>query len=544
MKKITLLLALICSLGFAQTPSYKFTFDNTAVSAVGSATFTYNNNGGLPNAHFYVDNRNENELKALSLRNKTAIADGSALPIGNSERTIAFWFKNKDVASTQYIFNYGTPSNGAAFGLYVTENQIGFIGYGGPNFDGFANYTQVANTWTHYMITYNANNVNVYINNKLVLTKTCVLATAASSLGLGFGTGPIGSSCNFEIDDFQVYNSLLNDAEMFTVYRSDDNKTPMLAGVPTANLVYANFFTDSTSDSSPTGAVYETNNGSTKTVGSGNIPNTARDFNVNQSLVYRLESYGEDSSRLAFNDMRTIGILSNGFTVNLKIKIDQAYWNSLPNGKYVTFLTYAGIYMRILKGTANTAALQCGFQQQTGGFPQTTTNPTVNINIFDWTTITLTKNSASGANLVLYVNGVYKDIVASTSLTYYPTNFMTIGSTGVTNQSFKGQIDDLLIYNTALTSTQVSALNNTLLSNENFNTNNLKFNLYPNPATDILNISMETELKSVEIYSLLGQKVLSTDKNQVDVSSLSKGMYMVRVEDVEGSISTQKLIIK
>ena len=81
------------------------------------------------------------------------------------------------------------------------------------------------------------------------------------------------------------------------------------------------------------------------------------------------------------------------------------------------------------------------------------------------------------------------------------------------------------------------------LSNSDFD-GNLKFNLYPNPATNLVNIELATELKSVEIYSLQGQKVLSSNKNQVDVSSLSKGMYMVRVEDVESGVSTQKLIVE
>ena len=85
---------------------------------------------------------------------------------------------------------------------------------------------------------------------------------------------------------------------------------------------------------------------------------------------------------------------------------------------------------------------------------------------------------------------------------------------------------------------------NQTLATSDFNSNNLKFNLYPNPATDILNIAMETELKSIEIYSLLGQKVFSTNKNQIDVSSLSKGMYMVRVEDVNNGVSMQKLVIE
>ena len=55
---------------------------------------------------------------------------------------------------------------------------------------------------------------------------------------------------------------------------------------------------------------------------------------------------------------------------------------------------------------------------------------------------------------------------------------------------------------------------------------------------------MENEAQSVEIYSLQGQKVLTSFDKNVTVSSLSKGIYLVRIEDSNNAISTQKLIVK
>jgi Flp pilus assembly pilin Flp len=81
-----------------------------------------------------------------------------------------------------------------------------------------------------------------------------------------------------------------------------------------------------------------------------------------------------------------------------------------------------------------------------------------------------------------------------------------------------------------------------LLSTNDFNKSNLKFNLYPNPANSILNIDLATELKSVEIYSLQGQKVLTATEKKVNISGLSIGIYMVKVEDENGAIATKKLV--
>jgi Secretion system C-terminal sorting domain len=78
--------------------------------------------------------------------------------------------------------------------------------------------------------------------------------------------------------------------------------------------------------------------------------------------------------------------------------------------------------------------------------------------------------------------------------------------------------------------------------NENNPDNNFK--IYPNPASDYFTIEMENELKSVEIYSIHGQKVLTSNSKSINVSDLSKGIYFVRIEDQNSAVSTQKLIIK
>jgi hypothetical protein len=72
--------------------------------------------------------------------------------------------------------------------------------------------------------------------------------------------------------------------------------------------------------------------------------------------------------------------------------------------------------------------------------------------------------------------------------------------------------------------------------------------VYPNPATSILNIKVENNLSidTVEIYSILGSKVLSTNKleaDQLNVSELNSGMYVLRI--VSGADAfTKKIIIE
>lgn len=66
-----------------------------------------------------------------------------------------------------------------------------------------------------------------------------------------------------------------------------------------------------------------------------------------------------------------------------------------------------------------------------------------------------------------------------------------------------------------------------------------KLSFYPNPTKDILNIDNAVDIENIIIYDLSGKKVLTqtfnSKKGSVDVSSLAKGSYMVRVASKNGA---------
>ncbi len=78
------------------------------------------------------------------------------------------------------------------------------------------------------------------------------------------------------------------------------------------------------------------------------------------------------------------------------------------------------------------------------------------------------------------------------------------------------------------------------------NTSQLKTaaHLYSTAGVKTVTIEIEGELKQAEIYSLQGQKVMQSNSKNVNISNLSKGMYMVRIEDVDNAVATKKLVIE
>ena len=71
---------------------------------------------------------------------------------------------------------------------------------------------------------------------------------------------------------------------------------------------------------------------------------------------------------------------------------------------------------------------------------------------------------------------------------------------------------------------------------------NLK--IFPNPASDVLHISAETELKRIEIFTLSGQPVIKINGNSkvLDISRLDVGHYLIKLFADEGVVS--KLFVK
>ena len=57
--------------------------------------------------------------------------------------------------------------------------------------------------------------------------------------------------------------------------------------------------------------------------------------------------------------------------------------------------------------------------------------------------------------------------------------------------------------------------------------------VYPNPAYSKLYIKSDKRIANSqkELYNSVGQMVLRTKKNEIDVSGLSKGMYYLRIEN-------------
>ena len=158
-----------------------------------------------------------------------------------------------------------------------------------------------------------------------------------------------------------------------------------------------------------------------------------------------------------------------------------------------------------------------------------------NQNYGTWTPITIYSIAEDGTD--------YFDIVPQYELPYdLPVKeyfrvdmYLRLGSkyqtgewigTNIILESSAGQITYSILFWSDL-------LNVTEISNE--------VKLYPNPAKDIIKIE-GIEVAEVEVYNALGQRVkMVQSTNEIDLSGLVEGIYMLRITDAEGKVYTNKI---
>jgi hypothetical protein len=122
----------------------------------------------------------------------------------------------------------------------------------------------------------------------------------------------------------------------------------------------------------------------------------------------------------------------------------------------------------------------------------------------------------------------------------------TLSADGVWN-SYVADIDDAnntLSYDfTGLEFTKITASSvNASLTVEEIAKNDF-VKVYPNPTTDKLIIASKN-IKNSILYNINGQKVLETDRNELNVSQLPIGVYLLHTTNNQNQLSTFKIIKK
>lgn|SRR5690606_34528265 len=104
-------------------------------------------------------------------------------------------------------------------------------------------------------------------------------------------------------------------------------------------------------------------------------------------------------------------------------------------------------------------------------------------------------------------------------------------------------IDYTNVYHTYYYIDDVSLRKGSFLANKSFKGKEIK--IYPNPTNNYITIDGITsdEVKTISVFDVNGKRVYAIlENNQIDISELSSGVYILKIETKEGTVLNDKIV--
>lgn len=158
-----------------------------------------------------------------------------------------------------------------------------------------------------------------------------------------------------------------------------------------------------------------------------------------------------------------------------------------------------------------------------------------------WNMIT---GSYDGSTLKFYINGQLVRTLAITGPVNYSTDPLYFGTTGSAGQNFKGNIDDIGIWNRALSASEILGLYTAITAVPALSDNSSDFFLFPNPAKDKISLTANAKMlgQGYSIYDQNGNIVvkgkLNAEVTDINLSMFAAGNYTIQVENFKSKLFT------
>ena len=353
---------------------------------------------------------------------------------GNSAFTASAWVNPADT-TTAWKSIFGTTCTG--FDVAVNGATINFgRNCGGPDGVFYTGPTMRANEWAHIVAVFDGANIDVYKNG----VKTTGGAVTYSHGATTFIGGSYSTSAELflgKIDDVKIWNRALSAAEVASLYKQTETNvnhsqnsrlTNGLVGLWTFNGPDYNSASTTAEVLDRSGNGYHGNN-------SGAVPTIGK---VGQGLSF--------SSSGSANNVLTSSFAALTSTLTMSAWI---YPTSYPSERFTIVLGSGAFYMSL----NSDGSLQTYWYGKSSEGYHSSGASTVPLN--EWSHVVVVWNTDGP---YLYVNGVLKNNIASTG-TVAPNGVINIGAENTARQ-FLGKIDEVRVYNRALTADEIKQLYN------------------------------------------------------------------------------------
>lgn len=144
-----------------------------------------------------------------------------------------------------------------------------------------------------------------------------------------------------------------------------------------------------------------------------------------------------------------------------------------------------------------------------------------------------------GTNILVAVSsagGSWKSLDNGTSWTSIDTGVQHLGvRCSDANTCYSGSFNTSATVGGMFKSSQA-------LSVSDIRNSSIKYSVYPNPTKGEVSIKTDKKIKSTTVFDLSGKVVSRSNSDKADLSSFTKGTYLLKVEFTDGTVVTEKII--
>jgi hypothetical protein len=375
----------------------------------------------------------------------------STLPVAAAPRSVEFWFRtplNLSANTESALFQYGTPSSGQMFALITSANAPGRLYFYGHANDLAGATVLQPNTWYHTAVTYDGGTVRIYLNGSLDAAGPRTLNTVLNSQGITIGYRDSSSRWKGQIDEPTLYNRALSAAEVAAIYQAGSlGKCGTCSPAPVGMR-----------------ALWRAEQNALDSRGS------------NDGVLQNNVTYGSGIAGSGFHFGGTDGRVLIGDPIPQELQIQNeisleawVYLTEYPSGDNML-----GLYMIAgsqRDGTRSGASIFIDGRTNDGGHPSApghihfqigsggswhATDTVSPVPLNQWVHIVATRRANEDANI--YYNGVSQPLTSdpwTSGFISYSDAWFAIGQQKDVNRPFKGLIDEVAVYDRALTASEV-----------------------------------------------------------------------------------------
>jgi chitodextrinase len=425
-----------------------YTTQSTAPTFANERVAAYSLNGSGYDSSAYANHAALTNVKATTDRfgfgskaydfngTSSSVKAPNSAPLNSANTTVSFWVKVNalPVTGEAFLFSYGgwqerlkisLPAHGKV--VFSTNN----VGTGNSDMDAGDGNALPVNVWKHVVMTHDGANDKVFIDGVRKATKAVVGALKSTTNPVGIGYDPIdgGSFFNGSLDDVQVYNYALTEGEVTALY------TAQALSPATATDLVADYNLNGNGIDASQFANHATGK-AMPAANRFNLGGNAMSFNGTKS-----DSLIASNSVVLQSDFETVSfwIRVTAFPVT-----GEAYILS-HGGWQDRFKISLPSHGKPVFSTKNAAGQNVDMDSDSVPLP-----------VGQWRHVVMVHD---GTNNKLFINGLLKKSVAAAGALGKTNRPVGIGYDPIDGgANFNGSLDDIKLYNRALTDAEIATL--------------------------------------------------------------------------------------